>query len=783
MRLIYLALGWAGGILLAANTTNRPIMVWVGLVLVALLLAWFTRRDDELFPFKVMLIGFTLGGLRFAFVPVSSDVAQYNNLGGLTIEGVVVAEPDARDDRLELRVEAESVTRIGQTIPTSGLVLIQAPPTANVHYGDRIMATGLLVVPGEGDTFSYADFLGRNGVFSLMRDTAVEVISTGHGDAWYSALLDLKARAAESIARALPEPNAALLTGILLGNDRGLSPDVANAFSRVGASHIIAISGFNMAILSGTIMGLLERIRIRGRWAALIGITVIGLYTILVGANAAVVRSALMSSMLVIGALIRRKTYVPASIGFVALVLSALNPTILWDVGFQLSLFATLGLALFATPLSKWFNWMLLHVLPHRVANLVGSFLNDALVVSVAAQILTLPLIVLYFGRLSVVVLLVNLLIIPAQTLLLILGLAATLLALIVPGLAQLLYWLDMLLLSYTLGVVRLFAGLPFADVEFHVDARLITLFFVVVMGGALMQATQPTWAVRLGRFIRRRAVIAAVSFAGVGLAALLVAVALSRPDGQLHVWLLDVGHSNAVLVQTPGGAHMLVDGGRFPSRLLTALGDRLPFNKREIDVLVITQPDEFDYGALSAVLERYSVGVVLTNGHPNLNPVYEALQSRLSAYPQVTVRAGYNLEFGDGTRLEVLHPQSEPTLDDPLNDQSLVLRLIYGESSFLLTGDLSQEGQMALLEGGQWPLASVLQLPEHGRVRSLSEAFLQAAQPQVAVVQADRANRFGDPDADTLRLLGDVPVFRTDQSGTIHLYTDGQSLWVVGMS
>jgi len=778
MRLIYLALGWAGGILLAANTTNRPIAMWVGLVLVALLLAWFTRRDDELFPFKVMLIGFTLGGLRFAFVPVSSDIAQYNNLGGMTIEGVVIAEPDARDDRLELRVEAETVTRIGQTLPTNGLVLVQAPSTADVRYGDRITATGLLVMPGDGDTFSYADFLGRTGVYSLMRDTAVEVISKGHGDVWYSTLLDLKARAAQVIARAMPEPNAALLTGILLGNDRGLAPEVADAFSRVGASHIIAISGFNMAILSSTVMGLLNWLRIRGRWAALIGISVIVLYTLMVGANATVVRAALMSSMLVFGALIRRKTYVPASIGFVALLLSALNPTILWDVGFQLSLFATLGLALFANPLSKRFNRMLMHIFPRSMSGVLGNFLNEALVVTVAAQILTLPLIVLYFGRLSVVTLLVNLLIIPAQSLLLILGLIATLLGLFAPGLAQFLYWLDMLVLSYTLGVVRLFAQLPFADVEFHVDARLITLFFVVVMGGALMQATQPTWAVRLGHFIRRRAVLTAVSLSGVGIAALLMAVVLSRPDGRLHVWLLDVGHSNAVLVQTPGGAHVLVDGGRFPSRLLTALGDRLPFNKRQIDVLVITQPDEFDYGAIPAVLDRYSAGIVLTNGQPNLSPAYENLQTRLADYPQVAVRAGYNLEFGDGVRLEVLHPQAPPTQDGTLNDESLVLRLVYGEASFLLTGDFSQEGQTALLDAGQWPLATVLQLPEHGHIRSLNEAFLQAVQPQVAIVQADRANRLGDPDADTLRMLGTIPVFRTDQSGTIYLSTDGKTLW-----
>lgn len=781
MRLVYLALGWMAALLLAANTNNRPVGIWFVLVAIIVLLVWFTRHDDNLRPFKWVLVGFTLGGLRFAFVPVSSDIAQYNNVGGLTIEGVVVAEPDVRDDRIELRVEAETVTRIGKTVPTSGLVLVLAQPGTQVHYGDRIAATGVAVIPAEGDTFSYADYLARSGVYSILRDTAITVLSSGNGSPIYAALLDFKARAAANIARALPEPNTSLLMGILLGNDRGLAPEVTDAFTRVGASHIIAISGFNMAILSGVVMGLLGRFKIRGRLAAFIGISVILLYTVLVGASAAVVRAAVMSSMLIIGTLIRRKTFVPASLAFVALLLTALNPTILWDVGFQLSLLATLGLALFTTPFSRWFDYFLNRTLPRRWAGLAGDFLEEPLVVSLAAQVLTLPLIVLYFGRLSLVALLVNLLVIPVQAVLLILGLAATLLAFIVPALAQLLYWLDMILLGWTLAVVRLFARLSFADVGFHIDPRLVTLFFLVILGGALMQAAKPTWGLRLGRFIRQRAVMTSITFSGVGLSLLMGALVFSRPDNLLHVWFLDSGHSNAVLVQTPRGATILVDGGRFPSRLLTALGDRLPFNQNQIDVLVLTQPDEFDYGALPAVLDRYAVGVTLSNGQPNLDPAYEALRTRLTSSEFVTVQAGYSLDVDDGVRIEILHPQSLPDLADDLDSQTLVVRLVYQDVSFLLSGDLSREAQSELLEAGEWPLATVLQLPEHGVVRSLSADFLAAVQPSVAVVQADASGRFGDADPDTLRLLGDIPVYRTDQLGTLHFWTDGKSLWFTG--
>jgi competence protein ComEC len=452
---------------------------------------------------------------------------------------------------------------------------------------------------------------------------------------------------------------------------------------------------------------------------------------------------------------------------------------VLWDVSFQLSVFATLGIMLFTDPLNKRFTPLVYRVLPKTLANTFATVLGEPLMVTLAVQITTLPLIVLYFERVSLVMLVVNLLIIPVQAQLLILGVVATLAAVAVPSLAQVLYWADMLLLMWTIGIARLFARLPFADAEFHVDARLITIYFIALIGGAMIQATRPAWAVRFGQFIRGRAVFTATALSGAAILLLMGAVYLSRPDGKLHIWLPNVGHSNAALIQTPGGAQLVVDGGHFPSRLLTAIGDHFPFNDRELEVMVITQPDEFDTSALTAVLDRYEVGVVLTNGQRNVGEAYSQLQSAMTNSEVINVRTGYTLDISDGVRLEILNPAEQPGLDDSLDDNALVLRLTYGDASFLLTGDFSAEGQNAMLESGAWPLATILQLPQHGTIRSLSAAFLAAVQPQAVLLQSDPANRRGDPDPDTLALLGDVPVFRTDQGGGIHVWTDGETLWV----
>ena len=378
-------------------------------------------------------------------------------------------------------------------------------------------ASGALATPASGDTFSYADYLGRRGVFTIVRNAGLQVISKGHGDAVYAGLLELKGIVRSEIARALPEPQAGLLTGILLGDESGLSPKLKEDFSRVGASHVIAISGFNMVIVSAIVIRVLSGL-FGGRSATVTvgAVAIIVVYSLFVGASPGILRAALMSSLLVIGKQLNRRTFVPTSLAFATLLLSIVDPNVLLDIGFQLSFCAVLGLGLFADPLSERFAALLDRWLPAQLATPVHSFLNEPLIVSVAAQAATLPLIILYFGRLSLVALPVNLLIVPVQSAVLLLGLAAVVISVFAPALGLLFFWADMISLSWTISVVRVFARLEFADVAFIVDGRLIQCFYVVLIGGAMLHAARPPFWQRFEQFVRRNAVLVSVSAASV---------------------------------------------------------------------------------------------------------------------------------------------------------------------------------------------------------------------------------------------------------------------------
>lgn len=768
------------GIHIAQAVPQIHASIWLSGVILCLALGWAFRRRRQLL-LLVTVAALCAGALRTALIPPSSEIAAHNGNAG-TITGIVTVEPDLRDDRILLRVDAESIFVHSQDQATSGLVLVEAERSSSVAFGNRIRATGLLTTPPSWDTFSYAEYLARQGIFSRMPNAAVEVVSAGHGNPIQSLLLELKQSVKRSIGDALPDPQASLLTGILTGDESGIATELADDFSRVGASHVIAISGFNMVIVSAIVFRVILALAGGDKaFAGFCAVAIIFVYAIFVGGSPGVMRAALMSSLVIVGDLLRRKTYKPASLACAALILLIFDPNALRDLGFQLSFCAVLGLVLFADPLSDRLKRLLQRILPGRLALPLHGLLAEPLVATLAAQITTLPLTILYFGKLSLVALPVNLLIVPAQSALLVLGLAAIAVYAFVPALGTLLLWADMLFLSWTIGVVRAFAQLGFAEQPIDFDGRVIQAFFMLLIGGAIMKKARPLTTNRVLALLRRRIVVVGMASSICAVLVLMLAMILSRGDGQLHVWLLDLGHSNAILMQSPGGAHILVDGGRFPSRLLTAIGDRLPFYDREIELLAITHPDPWDTSALQQVMERYEIGAALYHGQPNKGDVFQQILTRLKTKetPVAPVRAGYRIQLDDGLALDVLHPPALPAITDNLHDNALALRVSYGRASFLLTSDLGRAGQRDLLSRADWLTATVFQLPQHATRSSLDTDFLRAVQPQLAMVQIDAANTRGDPNTDILAMLGDVPVWRTDESGTVHISTDGERLFV----
>ncbi len=267
----------------------------------------------------------------------------------------------------------------------------------------------------------------------------------------------------------------------------------------------------------------------------------------------------------------------------------------------------------------------------------------------------------------------------------------------------------------------------------------------------------------------------------------LVWAAAATTPDSRLHVFFLDVGQGDAILIRTPSQRQILIDGGPSPEAITNELGPRLPFWDRTIDLVVLTHPHDDHIAGLVEVLRRYQVRQVLESGMEHDSPAYDEWLKLIEdkGIERTIARAGLRIELGDGVRLDVLHPQADMLqgTSSDIDNNSMVLRLVYGQVSFLFTADIHQEAERFLVGEGAELQSGVLKVPHHGSDTSSSAQFLEAVEPQLAVISVGADNRFGHPHDDTVARLaqrvGAEGIYCTDEKGAIELISDGHRIWL----
>ncbi len=449
-------------------------------------------------PWEMVYLGFyvLLGILLYSARPlypclppehVAMYVARWDKGGRpVTLEGMVAGWPEERPHRTLYVIQAQKM-RVGtRTYSVQGRVLVQAPPLPVYTYGDRVRITGHLRTPPVFDAFDYRGYLARQGIYALLRADRIVPLERGHGTFFWRVLYALRKRAQGIINRTLPEPYAALANGIVLGIESHIPRDVYADFTATGTSHIIVISGFNIAIVTGLLLALFAPWlgRKGASWAAIVGIV---FYVLLVGADAAVTRAGIMGGIYAFSLIQRRRGHALNSLAFSALVMASLNPLILWDMGFRLSFLATLGLILL--------HPLLLRRVQHRLRGMpitgwqrtFFNVLNEAVLVTLAAQLATVPLIMAVFGRVSLISLPANMLILPVQPLIMIGVGISTLVGFFSLTLARLIAWIPFLPLWWTVTVVRHLARWPYAMVQVPTLIRWPVAIYYTGLGGYVL--------------------------------------------------------------------------------------------------------------------------------------------------------------------------------------------------------------------------------------------------------------------------------------------------------
>lgn len=261
-----------------------------------------------------------------------------------------------------------------------------------------------------------------------------------------------------------------------------------------------------------------------------------------------------------------------------------------------------------------------------------------------------------------------------------------------------------------------------------------------------------------------------------------------SLPDGLLHVKFIDVGQGDAILVTTPEGSNILIDGGPSPQSLCLALGKELPFWERKLDLVIATQPHSDHISGLVEIIKRYDINKVMDNGISYDSEIYREWTRTIHDLDigHLIARPNNKIELDNGIMLEILNPTLEALFENSSSDvdnNGIVLKLSWKEISFLLTADIRTEAEYKLIRDRHNLSSSVLKIAHHGSDTSTSTNFINAVNPSAAVVSVGEDNTYGHPSESVINRINSVnpshQLFRTDMDGSVEFITDGERLWV----
>lgn len=802
MPLLYLSLSFLLGIY-GGSIINPPIwLLFIPLLTVVPVLALPRWRKNIILGGLCLFI-FICGALRYQSTIPRIDNTQLQSYNGKNIqfEGMIVSDPEVKRASITFEFGAKDVLIDNVKYAVSGTAFVRLPFYRDFHYGDVLRLKGKLETPQQFDEFDYKNYLANQGIYSVINYPSVAVLDHDKGFAPLSWLYYTRDTLALSLSKSMQEPQASLAQAILLGL-RGSIPDsIMQSFYITGTTHLLAISGLNLTIILGIILS--TAIWLFGRkyniyiWLSL---GLIWLYTALTGMPATVVRAAIMGSVFLIAEMLGRQRNALAALSLAAALMVAIEPGVLRDVSFQLSFLSMLGLV-FILPYINQLPGMKNQAKGNRFIESLRKIILIGSRTALAAILATWPVIAMNFHTFSWLGMPATFFAMPAFPGIIVTSFLTAISGLIWQPIGYIMGWITWLFINYFLLVLMIFSAIPFAYIQ-NIDVQpwVVVLYYAAFIGvlaalnnlSAVKSFLKSIWqkSVEAVNTLKR------VPWKNYGIAILvslllgniLVCLAFAgMPDGKLHVSMLDVGQGESILIRTPEGQNIIVDAGPDANSACVQLGKALPFWDRKIDLLILTQPQSDHISGAVQMMKLYDVAEIAVSSVHNDTALYGDLKNEIKSRPVkvLYLSAGQQIDLGGGIMLDIINPPLKPLkgTSDDINNNSVVLRLYWGDISFLLTSDICEEAERYLVENRVALSSDVLKVAHHGSRSSTSDSFLAVVNPSVAVISAGLNNRFGHPHQEIMDRLGEYlgrwRIFVTMDYGTVGFITDGKKLWL----
>lgn len=714
--------------------------------------------------FLFFLLGFFLASSLLCSLKNGLLPALARQSAHVEVSGVVAEESKKLNETVSLILKANRVKSNSEEWCLSERlkVYVRGSRANDFQIGDRIIFKGKLSFPENKDEFNYIRYLSHQRIktVAFIDFSQIEEVKKSE-NVFLNFIKLIRLKTGESLARFLPGDKGAVVLGMLLGNTSKISEETLENFRTTGLSHVLAVSGLHVGILIVACGWLMYLLKVKPVFQGFLILLAVSFYSVLTLGRPSILRALLMTVAGLIAWYSGRENNLLSSISFACLVLLVYDPFILYDIGFQLSFAATLGVIFLNPILGDWMS---------EIPRGLGK--NVALCLS--AQLGVAPFLLCYFKSVSQVSVLANLLVVPLLAPLLISGMVVSFASVTLSFLVQPVCLIINPIISYVLWIAKALGNLTRGVFYFHFSSvfMFIGYYSILFAGAKAIKFYKPK--IDFQRLIILFLFVAAI---------FTWSQALKSPVPEtLRVTFLDVGQGDSILVQTPEGANILIDGGESSSALKLELQKR---GIREIDVLVLSHPHADHVGGLVWVAKNLKIEMVLDSGQSHTLYQYKEFLQNIDkrGIEYKVVRRKDKFLIGDTLKLEVFHPQESLISGSrsDLNNNSVVLKLTYGEFDLLFPGDIEEEAETLICDLDENIEVEVLKVPHHGSASGMSLEFLKKVSPEIAIISVGEGNRYGHPAKSTINRLKKfgVDLYRTDKNGTVTVVSDGKSFEV----
>jgi len=755
------------GIVLARETFGLIILLGSGLVIIFFLIVQLTSYQTQTLHVIIFLSILLLGGVHYLNVelrpnPLLLRLASLEKT--VVIKGTILHSDSTRTGKSFYEVHPISV--YNRLIKAKPIQVWLPENYKSITQGDTIRCAGVVNLfpraqnPGEFDYRQYQRLKQRYFQLSVRYPWEIQVHS-GEPRLFQQLLSSIQRKITAIIHNSFDLQPAAFASALILGKRDEINREIIDTYSSLGIIHVLAVSGLHVGYVTLILLAIFSLLPVDYRTTVILTIAALAIYAALVEFRPSVVRASVMASILLLAQASEQRYDILNLLGAAALLILLANPLQLFQIGFQLSFLAVLGIVLFYNRIETVLETVGLTVesMSKPIRYVMGLFL-----VSVAAFIATAPLTAYYFRIIPVWGLLLNLLVIPLIGIIVIATFVVLITGLFWPALSGIYAEVPNTLIHLMNTILQFLHHSGFHAIHLPGVSPIIIGFVYTILAGLLF--------FRAKNFIR-------YSIFG---SLILVNIFVWKPNAkhELRVTFLDVGQGDAALIESPHGKTVLIDAG-----IRTLESDRgtdviIPYLQYRgidhIDVAVLSHPHNDHIGGFPAILQNYRVNEIWDSRHSYHTKVMQEI--RTLADSQGTnyhlVRAGFDTTIDD-MHFRTFFPVSQE-VDNNINNHSIVQKLTFNKTAILWPGDIEAKIEPYIDRYGSAITAQILKVPHHGSITSSTTEFINTVDPKYAIVSVAAHNKFDHPSDVVLHryLRSGSKLLLTKEEGAVIFRSDG---------